>query len=106
MSPATRCISTGPRWRRLLGQGRDPITGAPLGLPYYRHKTVEERIAAKVGQLDPDLNPADRAVAVERIETEEHERGTRRVVAGYDYTFSVPKSVSASPTRSGPVPAR
>jgi conjugative relaxase-like TrwC/TraI family protein len=81
--------------RRLLGQGRDPVTGAPLGLPYYRHKTVEERIAAKVGQLDPDLSNVDRAVAVEHIETTERERGTRRVVAGYDYTFSVPKSVSA-----------
>ena len=36
-----------------------------------------------------------RAAAVERIEVEERERGTRRTVAGYDYTFSVPKSVSA-----------
>ncbi len=81
--------------RRLLGQGRDPITGDPLGLPYYRHKTVEERITAKVERLDRDLSPGDRAAAVERIETTERERGSRRVVAGYDYTFSVPKSVSA-----------
>ena len=81
--------------RRLLGQGRDPVTDDPLGLPYFRHKTVEERIAARVEHLDPDLAPIERATAIERIETEERERGTRRTVAGYDYTFSVPKSVSA-----------
>ncbi len=81
--------------RRLLGQGRDPVTGDPLGLPYFRHKTVEERVAARVEHLDPDLAPPERAAAVEQIEGEERERGTRRTVAGYDYTFSVPKSVSA-----------
>ncbi|HVW40231.1 MAG TPA: MobF family relaxase [Amycolatopsis sp.] len=81
--------------RRLLGQGRDPITGEALGLPYFRHKTVEERIAARVEHLAPDLDADDRATAVEQIESEEHARGTRRTVAGYDYTFSVPKSVSA-----------
>jgi conjugative relaxase-like TrwC/TraI family protein len=81
--------------RRLLGQGRDPVTGEPLGLPYFHHKTVEERIAARVEHLDPDLSTEHRAAAVERIEGEERERGSRRTVAGYDYTFSVPKSVSA-----------
>lgn len=81
--------------RRLLGQGRDPLTGDPLGLPYFRHKTVEERIAAQVEHLDPDLSADERTATVERIEVEERERGTRRTVAGYDYTFSVPKSVSA-----------
>ena len=81
--------------RRLLGQGRDPLTGDPLGLPYFRHKTVEERIATRVDHLDPELSADERAAAVERIEVEERERGTRRVVAGFDFTCSVPKSVSA-----------
>ncbi len=81
--------------RRLLGQGRDPVTGDPLGLPYFRHKTVEERIATRVEHLDPELSADERAAAVERIGVEERERGSRRTVAGYDYTFSVPKSVSA-----------
>jgi conjugative relaxase-like TrwC/TraI family protein len=81
--------------RRLLGQGRDPLTGDPLDLPYFRHKTVEERISERVEHLDPDLSADEHAAAVERIEGEERERGTRRTVAGYDYTFSVPKSVSA-----------
>jgi conjugative relaxase-like TrwC/TraI family protein len=81
--------------RRLLGQGRDPVTNDPLGLPYFRHKTVEERISERVEHLDPDLSADEHAAAVERIEGEEHERSARRTVAGYDYTFSVPKSVSA-----------
>ncbi len=81
--------------RRLLGQGHDPITDAPLGLPYYKPKSVEERIAARVDQLDANLAPSERASAVERIEAEERERGARRVVAGYDCTFSAHKSVSA-----------
>jgi conjugative relaxase-like TrwC/TraI family protein len=81
--------------RRLLGQGGDPISDAPLGLPYYQRATVQDRVAARIGQLDADLRLAERAAAVQRIESEERERGTRRVVAGYDYTFSVPKSVSA-----------
>jgi conjugative relaxase-like TrwC/TraI family protein len=81
--------------RRLLGQGRDPVTGDPLGLPYFRHKTVEERIGERVEHLHRDLSTDEHAAAVERIEVEERERGTRRTVAGYDYTFSVPKSVSA-----------
>ena len=51
--------------RRLMVQGRDPATGAPLGLPYFRHKTVEERAAAKVGQLGPELSRGNQA-AVER----------------------------------------
>jgi hypothetical protein len=42
--------------RRLLGQGRDPVTNDPLGLPYFRHKTAEERIASRVEHLDPELS--------------------------------------------------
>ena len=56
---------------------------------------MKERVATRIDQLDQDLRPTERAAAVEQIETEERERGTRRVVAGYDFTFSVPKSVSA-----------
>lgn len=81
--------------RRLLGQGRDPVTNEPLGQAYSQFKTVAERISERVEHLDPDLSVAECSAAVERIEAEERERGTRRTVAGYDYTFSVPKSVSA-----------
>ena len=39
--------------------------------------------------------PAGRAVGTGRSEAEETEGGTRRAVAGFDFTFSAPKSVSA-----------
>lgn len=62
----------------------------------YRYlPAVQTRIAARVDQLDAGLAPSERAAAAERIEAGERERGTRRVVAGYDYTFSAPKWVPA-----------
>ena len=78
----------------LVGMGRDPITGAPLGRAYPEYRPVAERIAERVSVLDPTLGPSTRAEAVAAIQTEEAARGTRRAVAGYDFTFSVPKSAS------------
>ncbi|WP_153504958.1 MobF family relaxase [Cumulibacter manganitolerans] len=78
----------------LVGMGRDPITGAPLGRAYPEYQPVAERIAQRVTDLDPELGPAARGEAVAAIETEEVERGAKRAVAGYDYTFSIPKSAS------------
>ncbi|MGI9017617.1 MAG: MobF family relaxase [Euzebya sp.] len=78
----------------LLGAGCDPVNGAPLGRAYPVYPTRAERIAARIGQLDGSLTGEDRAAAVARIEAEEASRATRRAVAGFDVTFSVPKSVS------------
>ncbi|MBN9177825.1 MAG: relaxase domain-containing protein [Microbacterium sp.] len=78
----------------LVGMGRDPITGKPLGRAYPAYQPVAERVAGRVADLDPALGPVARAEAVAAIETEEAERGTRRAVAGYDFTFSIPKSAS------------
>jgi conjugative relaxase-like TrwC/TraI family protein len=79
----------------LIGMGRDPITGEPLGRAYQRFASVAERVEQRVNDLDPALVPAARAQAIAAVEAEEAGRGTRRAVAGFDYTFSVPKSVSA-----------
>ena len=79
----------------LMGMGRDPITGDPLGLAFPAYKSVPERIEARIADLDPDLSPGAKGEAVARIEAEETERGRRRAVAGFDFTFSVPKSASA-----------
>jgi len=54
----------------LLGTGRDPVTGEPLGRGFPVHE-------AKVDEYGSDTG-----------------RSARRAVAGYDLTFSVPKSVS------------
>lgn len=78
----------------LVGMGRDPITGEPLGRAYPEYRTVAERIEARSEALDPSLGPASRAEAVAAIEEEEAERGTRRAVAGFDFTFSIPKPAS------------
>jgi conjugative relaxase-like TrwC/TraI family protein len=78
----------------LIGMGRDPISGEPLGRAYPEYRSVAERIEARTGALNLALGPASRAEAVAAIETEEAERGTRRAVAGLDFTFSIPKSAS------------
>lgn len=79
----------------LIGMGRDPITGEPLGEADRQYASVQDRIDKRVADVDPDLGPVSRAEQVAAIEAEETERGTRRAVAGYDLTFSVPKSLSA-----------
>lgn len=66
----------------------------PLGRAYQSFVPVSERIEARVAELDGSLSPAVRAEQVAQIEAEEIKRGTRRAVAGFDYTFSVPKSAS------------
>ncbi len=79
----------------LVGMGRDPLTGAPLGRAYQQFASVAERVEERTKKLNPNLNRDYRDQLVAQIEAEEKERGTRRAVAGFDYTFSVPKSVSA-----------
>ncbi|MEX3509776.1 MobF family relaxase [Kocuria carniphila] len=79
----------------LMGMGRDPITGDPLGRAFPAYKSVSERIEARIADLDPGLRPGAKGEAVAQIEAEEAERGRRRAVAGFDITFSIPKSTSA-----------
>jgi conjugative relaxase-like TrwC/TraI family protein len=79
----------------LLGLGRDPISGEQLGRAYPVYKPTAERVAGRATALDGTLNQEEQAVEVARIEAEEAATSSRRPVAGYDVTFSVPKSVSA-----------
>ncbi|MGE3192021.1 MAG: MobF family relaxase [Microbacteriaceae bacterium] len=78
----------------LLGGGLDPVTGDPLGKAYPVFPNVEDRIGARLARLDSALGVAERAAAVALIEAEESARTSRRAVAGYDFTFSLPKSAS------------
>ncbi|TDP91345.1 conjugative relaxase-like TrwC/TraI family protein [Leucobacter luti] len=80
--------------QRLIGQGRDPVTGQALGSPYRKYPTVAERIERRTGRLDAGLPVTERAEAVAAIEAEESARGVRKAVAGFDFTFSIPKSAS------------
>lgn len=61
----------------LLGMGRDPGTGAPLGRAYPEYAAPEATVAHSVAK--PGATPA---------------MAPRRAVAGYDFTFSLPKSAS------------
>jgi conjugative relaxase-like TrwC/TraI family protein len=78
----------------LVGMGRDPITGEQLGRAYPSYKRIADRIHERVAALDPEMTPEDCAAESERIESEESALGVRHAVAGFDLTFSVPKSVS------------
>ena len=78
----------------LIGLGRDPMTGAALGRAYPEYPHLDERIKTRTAELDPETTAEDHAAEIARIQAEEALAGSRRAVAGYDLTFSVPKSVS------------
>jgi conjugative relaxase-like TrwC/TraI family protein len=78
----------------LLGTGRDPVTGEPLGRAFPEYDGVKARVAARMAKLPRGLSEEQRHEAAAAIAGEELAAGTRRAVAGYDFTFSVPKSVS------------
>jgi len=80
---------------RLLGAGLDPVTGARLGATYPVLQAPTQRITTRVARVDASLDDATRAQQVERIEREERARTSRTPVAGFDLTFSPPKSFSA-----------
>ena len=79
--------------RLLIGEGRDPVSGAPLGRAYRRFAPLAERVAARCAALAPAFADVERVEVVARIE-EAAARPARRAVAGFDFTFSVPKSAS------------
>lgn len=60
--------------QRLIGLGRDPVDGAPLGRAYPEYRIPAEPASTGSSQEQPG--------------------GRRRAVAGYDFTFSIPKSAS------------
>src|SRR3954454_5902558 len=78
----------------LIGLGRDPVTGDQLGRAFPAYHGAEARVAARVAEIPDAVCGEDRDAEVARIEAEEAVVGNRRPVAGFDFTFSVPKSVS------------
>ncbi len=81
--------------RELFEQSRSPFGGQQLGRPPAKYPTRQERIDGRVGKLPDTLTAEARTALVEKITAEEKETKTRTAVAGFDLTFSVPKSVSA-----------
>jgi conjugative relaxase-like TrwC/TraI family protein len=80
--------------RRLLGHGQDPGTGEQLGRPYRRFARAEARVARRMEHLLDDLDDPERGRQIAMIAVEEAAKPTGAPVAGFDLTFSVPKSVS------------
>lgn len=78
----------------LIGAGHDPVTGEKLGRAYSEPTPLAERVSDRVRNLDPTLDETECAAETRRIGAEEHARPAKRAVAAYDFTFSVPKSVS------------
>ncbi len=81
--------------RELFEQSRSPFDGRQLGRPAVRYPTRQERIDRRVNKLPDTLTTEARAALIEQIVAEEKQTKTRTAVAGFDLTFSVPKSVSA-----------
>ncbi len=81
--------------RELFEQSRSPFGGQQLGRPPAKYPTRQERIDRRVSKLPNTLTTEARAALIEKITAEEKETRTRAAVAGFDLTFSVPKSVSA-----------
>ncbi|WP_344771701.1 MobF family relaxase, partial [Brevibacterium ammoniilyticum] len=80
--------------RRLLGHGQDPTTGEQLGRPFRSFATEPERVAARLEQLPESLTDHEREVEARKVAAEEAARPSVAPTAGFDLTFSVPKSVS------------
>lgn len=78
----------------LMGAGHDPITDQPLGRSFPIYKSEAKRIEARIAGLEPTMTPGAKGEAVAQIVAEETARSARRAVAGFDFTFSIPKSAS------------
>jgi conjugative relaxase-like TrwC/TraI family protein len=94
LDEATAVAGSAEQLDLLLGHGCDPTTGDQLGQGFRQPPSYSQRVAARVRTLPSDLAERERAAAIERIRDEERRRKMRRAVAGFDYTFSPPKSVS------------
>ncbi|MGQ0631521.1 MAG: MobF family relaxase [Sporichthyaceae bacterium] len=78
----------------VFGRGHDPVSETPLGRAYPTYRSADERIADAAARLPDTLAEPDRQAAVAVIERRERARPVRAAVAGFDLTFTVPKSAS------------
>jgi TrwC relaxase len=91
---ASGSVVTEEQMSRLYGSGEHPITADRLGARYLVHRGTEQRIADRVARLPGGLPDRERTSAVAGIEAEERRRRTPSAVAGFDLTFTMPKSAS------------
>ncbi|WP_156786473.1 MobF family relaxase [Microterricola viridarii] len=76
----------------LIGLGRDPVSGEQLGRAYPAYSAAA-RNGAPTTEAQTVLGPTE-PVAAEPVTGQPEAACVRRAVAGYDFTFSIPKSAS------------
>jgi conjugative relaxase-like TrwC/TraI family protein len=84
---------------RMLGMVQDPLTGEQLGRPPCAQKApYAERVRTRISAETVGLKGAERDAQVLKIKSGERtaEAKIARAVAGFDLTFSAPKSVSVA----------
>jgi len=84
---------------RMLGMVQDPLTGEQLGRPPRAQKApYAERVRTRISTETAGLRGDERDAKALKIKTEERaaEAKIARAVAGFDLTFSAPKSVSVA----------
>jgi len=84
---------------RMLGMVQDPLTGEQLGRPPRAPKApYRDRVRARIRAETAGLKGDEQDAKVLNIKTEERtaEAKIARAVAGFDLTFSAPKSVSVA----------
>lgn len=84
---------------RMLGMVQDPLTGELLGRPPRAQKPPQaERVTTRISAETAGLKGDELDAAVLKIKSEERtvEAKMARAVAGFDLTFSAPKSVSVA----------
>ena len=79
---------------RVFGAGHDPVTDLPLGRPYPQFKPRSQRVDDAIKRLPESLTGEQLADAIGAIERAEAGRRPRTAVAGFDLTFTAPKSAS------------
>ena len=87
-------VVTETQLQLLIGLGRDPVTGESLGRAYPVYRNPADQASAGPGDDGFELGPTQRAAAAAASSEEQPSLGRRRAVAGYDFTFSIPKSAS------------
>lgn len=92
ITPGT--VVTEDAMAHLFGNGHDPVDGAPLGRAYPTFTPAAERIASAVAELPAEMGVLERQTAIDTITRIELAKPTRAAVAGFDLTFTVPKSAS------------
>ncbi len=83
---------------RLFGRCAHPVTGETLGAKTGDYRTVAKRVADRIATLDHPVTDTERTGLV----AEEAQRPNPQPVAGFDLTFSAPKSVSVLWALGGP----